>query len=131
MLTLRLPPPAAVLLPTALGAGWPLAQALTAAGLTPLRLPLYATHTVVAQAPMTGGPIVDYIVFTSPSCVRGYLASGHAPGRARVVTLGPSTSAAAQAAGLNVFAQARPASLAGLIDVLKACLCETLPQPTP
>ena len=121
----RIPAPGVVLVPTAAGAGGALAAALGARAITPLRLPLYATQLVVPSTPMTGGPAVDYIVFTSPSCVRGYLASGHAPGAARVITLGPSTSAAARAAGLVPFAQAEPASLAGLLDLLKANLCPT------
>jgi len=122
-----------VLLPTAKEAGEPLAQALRALGLRPQRLPLYGTETVAygpgaPHGPMTAAAGVDYIVFTSPSCVRGYLSWGLPAGDARLLTIGPTTSAAAAAHGLPVFAEASPSSFEGLCALVKAVLC---PQPRP
>lgn len=126
----KLAPNGRVLLPTARQAGQPLAQTLAGLGLRPQRLPLYDTETVAygAQGPVTAVRGVDYIVFTSPSCVRGYLSWGLPPPRAGLLTLGPTTSAAVRAHGLQVLAEASPSSLEGLCALVKAVLCPT-PRP--
>lgn len=56
---------------------------------------------------------VDYIIFTSPSCVAGFVSRAVIPAAARVITLGATTSEAAKAAGLVVWAQAKSPSLQG------------------
>jgi uroporphyrinogen-III synthase len=63
----------------------------------------------------------DAIIFTSPSTLRGFLnALGPRewPVRAAIVTIGPTTSAAVQAAGLTVTAEATEHSEDGLMHAL-------------
>jgi uroporphyrinogen-III synthase len=63
----------------------------------------------------------DAITFTSPSTLRGFLnALGPRewPVRAAIVTIGPTTSAAVQAAGLTVTAEATEHSEDGLMHAL-------------
>ena len=127
----RLHPGDRVLLPTACGAGEPLAQALQQVGLRAQRLELYGTQVVdyradAEGASMTAASDVDYIVFTSPSCVRGYLGWGLPLGHARLLTIGPTTSAAVTRHGLRVYAEAAPSSFEGLCALVKAVLCPHL-----
>jgi uroporphyrinogen III methyltransferase/synthase len=62
----------------------------------------------------------DYVTFTSSSTVRNLLeALGERfPGGARVVSIGPVTSEAARAAGLEVHAEADPHDVDGLLAAL-------------
>lgn len=123
-LSAALPPQAQVLLPTALGAGEALATALLDAGLRPTLLPLYRTVSLDADGDaLTKAAAVDYIVFTSPSCVASWQRWGRPAENARLLTMGPSTSRAVRAAGLQVHAEAVPSSFAGLVALLKAVLC--------
>jgi uroporphyrinogen III methyltransferase/synthase len=65
---------------------------------------------------------VDAITFTSASTVRFFLdaldANTRAVGGARVITMGPVTSAAARALGLTVRAEAATATIDALIDAV-------------
>ena len=63
----------------------------------------------------------DAITFTSPSTLRGFLnALGPRdwPARVAIVTIGPTTSAAVQAAGLTVMAEATERTEDGLMKAL-------------
>lgn len=123
LLVRSLPAHARVLLPTALGAGGPLLQALQQARLKPMLLPLYATVAVPASPQaMTEASGVDYIIFTSPSCVRSWAAWGRPGSQARLLTMGPSTSRSVSQLGLKVCREAHPSSFAGLCALLKATL---------
>jgi uroporphyrinogen-III synthase len=69
---------------------------------------------------------VDAVTFTSPSTVRGFIAAG--PGwrallrGARVVTIGPTTTAAARDAGLEVHAEAQEPDARALVAALATAL---------
>jgi uroporphyrinogen III methyltransferase / synthase len=62
----------------------------------------------------------DYVTFTSSSTVRNFLvATGdRLPRAARIISIGPVTSAAARAAGLEVHAEAERHDPAGLVEAL-------------
>jgi uroporphyrinogen-III synthase len=72
---------------------------------------LYRTKPVRPAAPVTG----DLVVLASPSAARS-LAQHTA--LIPVVTIGPETTAAAEAAGLRVAAEARTPDLEGLVSAL-------------
>ncbi|MGH7502493.1 MAG: uroporphyrinogen-III synthase [Longimicrobiales bacterium] len=79
---------------------------------------LTGTDTTAADLIRTS----DAITFSSPSTVRGFLnALGSAgwTGAAAVVTIGPTTSAAARDAGLDVHAQAEEPTDDGMIEALE------------
>jgi uroporphyrinogen III methyltransferase / synthase len=60
-----------------------------------------------------------YVTFTSSSTVRFFLDSGgRVPEGARVVSIGPVTSAAARDAGLEVHVEAERHDIDGLVDAL-------------
>ena len=58
-------------------------------------------------------PQAELAVLMSPSAARAY---AHAGGRAPVVSIGPQTTSAAQAAGIDVVAEARSQDVRGLVD---------------
>jgi uroporphyrinogen-III synthase len=108
-----------VLLPAARAGRRVVLDALNAAHFRVHFLPLYETivepsDTVVVPLPEK----VDFVLMTSPSCVRGFLARTPLPPGARVVTIGPTTSAAAAEHGLHVHREAPTPSLDGMIEAL-------------
>ncbi|HEX2436200.1 MAG TPA: uroporphyrinogen-III synthase, partial [Solirubrobacterales bacterium] len=64
----------------------------------------------------------DYVTFTSSSTVRNFLRAvgDRLPRRARVVSIGPVTSAAAHEAGLEVDVEAERHDIEGLVEALLA-----------
>jgi uroporphyrinogen III methyltransferase / synthase len=63
----------------------------------------------------------DYVTFTSSSTVRNYLeVAGGAPGGARIVSIGPVTSATAREAGLTVDVEAERHDPDGVVEALLA-----------
>ena len=82
-------------------------------------LPLYETIVEPTDTLVTPLPDkVDFVLMTSPSCVRGFLARTPLPAGARVVTIGPTTTAAAMEHGLQVDREAPTPSLDGMIEAL-------------
>ena len=69
----------------------------------------------------------DYLTFTSSSTVRNFLATvgDHLPERARVVSIGPVTSATARDAGLAVDVEAARHDPDGLVEALLADAART------
>jgi uroporphyrinogen-III synthase len=61
---------------------------------------------------------VDHILLASPSAVAGLVNQATVPDEVRVVTIGPTTTRAARAAGLTVAAQARRPDLDGMVEVM-------------
>jgi len=59
-----------------------------------------------------------YVLFASPSAVRYFLDAAPLPKEARVVSIGPVTSAAARELGLRVHAEATPHTVEGMIECL-------------
>jgi uroporphyrinogen-III synthase len=70
-------------------------------------VPLYRTRELAPAAPPEG----DVVVLASPSAARAYGASG---GALPAVSIGPETTAAARAAGVEVVAEAPTHDLDGL-----------------
>ena len=120
-LTPKLVPDAGVLLPGAADPRPELASALRDAGARPIPLPLYATRpasTAGERATFTREDI-DAVLFASPSAVSGAFATATLPLDLPTACLGPTTAAAARAAGLTCVATSKTRDLDGLLTALK------------
>lgn len=110
-----------VLLALAENAGDALERALTAAGARCTRFSVY--RTVPAPPAATKRALsalgADNVIFASPTAVQGFLAQVAVDVPVKVYTIGPSTSAAARAAGLDVTAEAREPSLEGILESMQ------------
>jgi len=93
---------------------------LTAAGITTRRVDVYRTAPVppLARKRELAADGVDDVLLASPSAVTGLVNCAVLPKEARVITIGPTTSAAATAAGLRVTAEARWPNLDGMLEVM-------------
>ena len=78
---------------------------------------LYDTVAEPAGQPVEGA---DYVTFTSSSTVRFFVETHGAPNGARVISIGPVTSATARELGLEVHAEAERHDIDGLVDALLA-----------
>lgn len=76
-----------------------------------------ASPTAAARASIEAG--VDAVMFFSPSAVRGFVEAGLSAGDATLACVGPTTTAAAQAAGLTVSVIAEEHSALGLVTALE------------
>jgi uroporphyrinogen III methyltransferase / synthase len=85
-----------------------------------------ALYETVAEAPddaaIEAARGADYVTFTSSSTVRNFVtaAGDRLPRGAKVVSIGPVTSAAAREAGLDVHVEAKRHDVDGLVDALLA-----------
>ncbi|HEY4099757.1 MAG TPA: uroporphyrinogen-III synthase [Gemmatimonadales bacterium] len=61
---------------------------------------------------------IDVIVLASPSAVTGLLRVANVPTSARIVTIGPTTSQAAVAAGLTVAREANEPTFEGILEAI-------------
>jgi len=114
----------AVLLPRAAGGGNQLAKGLAELGWTVEAVEAYRSVVPPADrsvlAAVNGA---DAVLFASPSAVTGFLQlAGTETIPQVVVTIGPTTSAAARAAGLEVAGEARRPGAQGLVDALVAAV---------
>lgn len=108
-----------VLLPSASRGRRVLEDTLRAAGFDVRRLIVYETHVATeADGPVTLPDQVDFVVFTSPSTVRGFLALGAMPSTAVAVSIGPSTSAALREAGVAPVREAARHDLVGVEEAI-------------
>jgi uroporphyrinogen-III synthase len=108
-----------ILLPSAHRGRRVLAQMLRDAGFRVRRLTVYRTRVARSEdGPVSLPDHIDFVLFTSPSTVRGFLACAGWPAGAEVVSIGPVTSRAAREAGLSVAREARRHDLEGLLEVL-------------
>ena len=78
---------------------------------------LYDTVAEAVAAPVEGA---DYVTFTSSSTVRFFVEAHGRPNGARVISIGPVTSATARELGLEVHAEAERHDIDGLVDALLA-----------
>ena len=62
---------------------------------------------------------VDNVVLASPSAVTGFVQQVDVDVPVSVYTIGPSTTAAARKAGLDVTAEAREPSLEGILEAMQ------------
>jgi uroporphyrinogen III methyltransferase/synthase len=92
-----------------------LPDALAARGAEVDVLPLYDTVAEAIEGPLEGA---DYVTFTSSSTVRFFIESGALPEGARVVSIGPVTSATARELGLEVHVEADKHDIDGLVEAL-------------
>jgi uroporphyrinogen III methyltransferase/synthase len=110
-----------VLLALAENAGDALERALTAAGAICTRFNVYrtipASPAATKRAMSTFG--ADNVIFASPTAVKGFVQQVTVDVPINVYTIGPSTSAAARAAGLSVTAEAREPSLEGILESMQ------------
>ena len=88
-------------------------------------MPLYDTVAEELDADtLNAATDADYVTFTSSSTVRNFLgaigSAGRFPDRARVVSIGPVTSATARELGLTVHVEAERHDVDGLVDALVA-----------
>jgi len=85
-----------------------------------------ALYDTVAESPsdeeIAAAAGADFITFTSSSTVRNLVAAlgDRLPRRAKAISIGPITSEAARAAGLEVHAEAERHDIDGLVDALLA-----------
>jgi uroporphyrinogen-III synthase len=113
-----------VLVPRAEVVAGALGPALREKGWTVDEVVAYRTE---AAAPDPGAAeaarTADAVTFASSSAVAAAVTALGADGLpAVVVTIGPTTSAAARDAGLTVAAEAHPSSLDGLVDAVERAL---------
>jgi uroporphyrinogen-III synthase len=89
-------------------------------GVEIVRFAVYRTVPAPPEEPRTdlAKEEVDVILVASPSAVEGLLARADVPDSAQVISIGPTTTAAAQSAGLRVTAEARRRDLDGLLEVI-------------
>ena len=84
-----------------------------------VRLPLYRTRPAPGLPETEREDLdVDVVLLASPSAVRGLVGRVRIPARAHVVTIGPSTTAAARDAGLVVAGEAVTRDLLGLLRAI-------------
>ena len=97
-----------------------LEEVLEPLGVRVLRFAVYRTVPAPPEDPRTdlAKEGVDVILLASPSAVQGLMARAEVPDTAQVFTIGPTTTAAARAAGLQVTGQASRRDLDGLLEVI-------------
>lgn len=95
-----------------------LEQECASRGCRVTRVALYRTISAPPQHPREdlAARDVDTIFLASPSAVAGLVARAVVPPDARIVTIGPTTSAAAREAGLQVTAEATHRGLRAMIE---------------
>jgi uroporphyrinogen III methyltransferase / synthase len=93
-----------------------LPDALRARGASVDVVALYETVAEPVDAAVVSG--VDYVTFTSASTVRYFLEAVAGVGEARVVSIGPATTAALREAGLEPSVEADPHTPEGLVSAL-------------
>jgi len=110
-----------VLLALAENAPDTLESALGAAGAECTRADVYRTVPAPQAEPRRplSGLHVDNVVLASPSAVTGFVHQVDVDAPARVYTIGPTTTAAAQRAGLAVTAEAREPSIEGILEAMQ------------
>jgi uroporphyrinogen-III synthase len=93
---------------------------LIAAHITTRRVDVYRTTPVPPSARKREFKAdgLDDVLLASPSAVTGLVNCAVLPKDARVVTIGPTTSAAAVAAGLGVTAEARWPNFEGMLEAM-------------
>ena len=95
-------------------------RTLSANGIAVIRVNVYRTVPLLAIGERDRRILIDVhdVLLASPSAVRGLLNRAIVPPHARVITVGPTTSLAAKAAGLRVAAEARTPTLEGMLEAM-------------
>lgn len=111
---------ATVLTVAAAGGRRDIEEALERAGVPVRRIEVYRT----TWEPDNGEPRhslageVDVVLLASPSAVRGLLARADVDDTIEIITIGPTTTAAARELGLRVTAEAGERSLDGMLEAI-------------
>jgi uroporphyrinogen-III synthase len=94
---------------------------LQAAGVQVTRILVYRTIPATATAAKRdlAAEGIDFVLLASPSAVTGLLGRAVLPQSVRVITIGPTTSAAAIAAGLAITAEAARPTLDGILEAIQ------------
>ncbi len=89
-------------------------------GIAVSHVAVYRTVVAPAEEPREdiAGMDIDAIFLASPSAVTGLLARAHVPENVPIITIGPSTTRAARAAGLRVDGEAAGRDLDGMIEAI-------------
>ena len=117
----RLEPGDRVLMAVAENAGRTLEETLGSTGHACTRLDVYRTLPVPALAPKRAASALgaDNVLLASPSAVAGFLNQVRLDSAPVIFTMGPSTTAAARAAGLDVAGEAPRPGLRGLLEAMR------------
>jgi uroporphyrinogen-III synthase len=121
LLDARLPKGTRLVLALAENAGDALERKLAAAGMRCSRFGVYRTMPAPDREPKRALSAldVDSIVLASPSAVTGFVRQVARDARAAIYTIGPSTTAAARARGLDVTAEARAPSFEAMVEAMQ------------
>jgi uroporphyrinogen III methyltransferase/synthase len=98
-----------------------LPDALAGRGADVTVVPLYDTVAApLSDDALRGAAAADYVTFTSSSTVRFFMSGidGHFPASARIVSIGPVTSATAREHGLDVHVEAERHDVDGVVAAL-------------
>ena len=112
------PEPRRVLLPVGDQAREIVRRYLTDAGHEVTCLTVYENIAPERIAPIPAEIDSPYILFMSPSAVNHFIAAAEIPTDARLISIGPTTTAALEAAGLTVHREADPHTVEGLLEAL-------------
>jgi uroporphyrinogen-III synthase len=117
----RIAPQTRVLIAVAENAGDIVETALAEAAAACVRVNVYRTvpAPVVRPKQKLSTLGADHVLLASPSAVTGFCNQLEIDIDAKLYTIGPSTTAAAEAAGLAVKAQAEQPSLEGLMEAMR------------
>ena len=110
-----------VLIAVAENAGRAFEGIIRAAGRTCTRLDVYRTIPVPERAPKRVASVLgaDDVLLASPSAVAGFMNQVRLDSAPGIFTIGPSTTEAARAAGLEVTAEAARPGLRGLLEAMR------------
>jgi len=97
-----------------------LEEVLEPLGVQVVRFAVYRTVPAAPEDPRKdlASEGVDVILLASPSAVAGLLARADVPASAQLISIGPTTTAAARAAGLQIAGEASRRDLDGLLEVI-------------
>ena len=117
----RLGPRDRVLLAVARNAGRAFERAVASAGRTCVRLDVYRTvpRPALARKHASSALGADNVFLASPSAVAGFVNQVRLDAAPGIFTIGPATTGAARAAGLEVTGEAPRASLDGLLEAMR------------
>jgi uroporphyrinogen-III synthase len=110
-----------VLVAVAANAGHALERTLAAAGARCTRLDLYRTVPAppAARKRRSSALGAERVVLASPSAASGFVHQVELDSAVEIYTIGPSTTAAARALGLDVTGEAREPSLEGILEAMQ------------
>ena len=117
----KLAPADRVLIAVAENAGRALEDAVAGAGRTCTRLDVYRTVPSPGRARKHASSALgaDNVFFASPSAVAGFVNRVRLDTAPGIFTIGPTTTAAARAAGLEVTGEAARPGLGGLLEAMR------------